>query len=71
MVSFYNPGLVVVGGGVTGLGHGLLGAIRTQVYRRSLPLVTGSLPIVLIALGPQGGVIGAVRLITDHVFSSA
>ncbi|HET6357106.1 ROK family transcriptional regulator [Streptomyces sp.] len=71
LVSFFNPGLVVVGGGVTGLGHGLLAAIRTQVYRRSLPLATGNLPIVLSELGPQAGVIGAARLITDRVFSPA
>ncbi len=38
LVSFFNPGLVVIGGGVTGLGHTLLAAIRTQVYRQSLPL---------------------------------
>ncbi len=71
LVSFFNPGLVVVGGGVTGLGHSLLAAIRTQVYRRSLPLATGSLPIVLSELGPQAGVVGAARLITERVFSPA
>ncbi|MFF3403647.1 ROK family protein [Streptomyces sp. NPDC002659] len=71
LVSFLNPGLVVVGGGVTGLGHGLLAAIRTQVYRRSPPLATGNLPIVLSELGSQAGVIGAARLITDRVFSPA
>ncbi|MFF3583846.1 ROK family transcriptional regulator [Streptomyces mirabilis] len=71
LVSFFNPGLVVVGGGVTGLGHLLLAAIRTQVYRRSLPLATGNLPIVLSELGSQAGVIGAARLITDRVFSPA
>ncbi|MFF4352480.1 ROK family transcriptional regulator [Streptomyces sp. NPDC001530] len=71
LVSFFNPGLVVVGGGVTGLGHSLLAAIRTQVYRRSLPLATGNLPIVLSELGSQSGVIGAARLITDRVFSPA
>ncbi|MFE2970987.1 ROK family transcriptional regulator [Streptomyces sp. NPDC059340] len=71
LVSFFNPGLVVVGGGVTGLGHSLLAAIRTQVYRRSLPLATGNLPIVLSELGSQAGVIGAARLITDRVLSPA
>ena len=43
---------MVIGGGVTGLGHTLLAAIRTQVYRQSLPLATGNLPIVLGELGP-------------------
>ncbi|MEO3974609.1 ROK family protein [Streptomyces sp. CAU 1734] len=69
LVSFFNPGLVVIGGGVTGLGHTLLASIRTQVYRRSLPLATGNLPIVLGGLGRIAGVTGAARLISDHLFS--
>ena len=28
LVSFFNPGLIVIGGGVTGLGHALLAEIR-------------------------------------------
>ncbi|QGV77682.1 ROK family transcriptional regulator [Streptomyces ficellus] len=71
LVSFFNPGLVVIGGGVTGLGHNLLAAVRTQVYRTSLPLATGNLPIVLGELGAAAGVIGAARLISDHLFSPA
>ncbi|QPP05739.1 ROK family transcriptional regulator [Streptomyces bathyalis] len=71
LVSFFNPGLVVIGGGVTGLGHTLLASIRTQVYRQSLPLATGNLPIVLGELGPVAGVTGAARLISDHLFSPA
>lgn len=71
LVSFFNPGLVVIGGGVTGLGHTLLAAIRTQVYRQSLPLATGNLPIVLGELGQAAGVTGAARLISDHLFSPA
>ncbi|MFI2411999.1 ROK family protein [Streptomyces sp. NPDC018947] len=71
LVSFFNPGLVVVGGGLTGLGHNLLASIRTQVYRQSLPLATGNLPIVLGELGQVAGVVGAARLISDHVFSPA
>lgn len=71
LVSFFNPGLVVIGGGVTGLGHTLLAAIRTQVYRQSLPLATGNLPIVLGELGPLAGVTGAARLISDHLLSPA
>lgn len=71
LVSFFNPGLVVIGGGVTGLGHTLLASIRTQVYRQSLPLATGNLPIVLGELGQVAGVTGAARLTSDHMFSPA
>lgn len=71
LVSFFNPGLVIIAGGVAGLGHALLAEIRSVVYRRSLPLATGNLPIVLSELGDTAGVIGATRLISDHVFSAA
>jgi glucokinase-like ROK family protein len=71
LVSFFNPGLVVIGGGVAGLGHPLLAEIRSIVYRRSLPLATGNLPIVLSELGGTAGVIGAARLVSDSVFSTA
>ena len=49
LVSFFNPGLIVIGGGVAGLGHSLLAEIRSVIYRQSLPLATGNLPVVLSA----------------------
>ncbi len=70
LVSFFNPALVVIGGGVAGLGHPLLAEIRGVVYRRSLPLATGNLPIVLSELGATAGVVGGARLVSDAVFSA-
>jgi glucokinase-like ROK family protein len=70
LVSFFNPGLVVIGGGVAGIGHALLAEIRGVVYRRSLPLATGNLPIALSEMGGRAGVVGAARLISDHVFAT-
>ena len=70
LISFFNPGLVVIGGGLAGIGHSLLAEIRSTAYRMSLPLATGNLPIVLSELGDQAAVIGAARLISDHVFSA-
>ncbi len=69
LVSFFNPGLIVVGGRVARLGHALLAEIRGVTYRRSLPLATGNLPIVLSELGEEGGVIGAARLISGSVYA--
>jgi predicted NBD/HSP70 family sugar kinase len=69
LVSFFNPSMIVIGGGLAGLGHLLLAEIRGLVYRRSLPLATGNLPIVLSELGPSAGAVGAVVMISDHVFS--
>ena len=70
LVSFFNPGLIVIGGGVAGLGHTLLAEIRSVIYRQSLPLATGNLPVVLSELGGDAGVIGAARLISDAVYAA-
>ena len=69
LVSFFNPGLIVIGGRVSGVGHALLAEIRGVTYRRSLPLATGNLPIVLSELGDEGGVIGAARLVSTSVYA--
>jgi predicted NBD/HSP70 family sugar kinase len=68
LVSFFNPGLIVIGGRVSRLGHSLLAEIRGVVYRGSLPLATGNLPVVLSELGDDAGTVGAARLISDAVF---
>jgi glucokinase-like ROK family protein len=70
LVSFVNPGLIVIGGGVAGLGHTLLAEVRSVVYRRSLPLATENLAIVLSELGDLAGVIGGARLGSDIVFGA-
>jgi len=70
LVSFFNPGIIVIGGGVSGLGHALLAEIRSVIYRQSLPLATGNLPVVLSELGGDAGVVGAARLISDAVYAT-
>lgn len=70
LVSFFNPGLIVIGGGVSRLGHPLLAEIRSVVYRQSLPLATGNLPVVLSELGDDAGVVGAARMISDAVYDA-
>jgi glucokinase-like ROK family protein len=68
LVSFINPSMIVIGGGLAGLGHVLLAEIRSVVYRRSLPLATGNLPVVLSELGPRAGVVGAVVLASETAY---
>ncbi|GAA1973255.1 ROK family transcriptional regulator [Amycolatopsis minnesotensis] len=69
LVSFINPGMVVIGGGVARLGHPLLAEVRGAVHRRSLPLATGNLPIVLSELGETAGVIGSAWSAADRAFT--
>jgi glucokinase-like ROK family protein len=71
LVSFANPSMIVIGGGLAQLGHRLLAEVRAAVYGRSLPLATGNLPIVLSELGDRAGVIGAAKLASDVVFRQA
>ncbi len=69
LVSFFNPSIVVVGGGVAQSGHQLLAAIRETVYRRSLPLATRDMAIQRSSLGALAGVIGASSMVTEQLFS--
>ena len=71
LVSFANPSMIVIGGGLAQLGHVLLAEIRSVVYRRSLPLATGNLPVVLSELGARAGVSGAAVLASDTAFEQA
>ncbi|MFD6565519.1 ROK family protein [Micromonospora profundi] len=71
LVSFTNPSMIVIGGGLAQLGHILLAEIRSVVYRRSLPLATGNLPVVLSELGNRAGVAGAAVLASDVAFGEA
>jgi len=71
LVSFTNPSMIVIGGGLAQLGHILLAEIRSVVYRRSLPLATGNLPVVLSELGSRAGVTGAAVLASDVAFEQA
>ncbi|WP_411267397.1 ROK family protein [Actinoplanes sp. KI2] len=71
LVSFANPSMIVIGGGLAQLGHVLLAEIRSVVYRRSLPLATGNLPVVLSELQGRAGVSGAAVLASDMAFEQA
>ena len=69
VVNFYNPSLIVIGGGVAQSGDQLLASIRETVYRRSLPLATRELLIQRSSLGLLGGVIGTSALVVDQLFA--
>ena len=70
LVSVLNPSMIVIGGGLSGLGHTLLAEIRGVVYRRALPLATGNMPIVLSELGARTGVVGAALIASDLAYGN-
>jgi glucokinase-like ROK family protein len=69
MVNFFNPSLVVIGGGVAEAGDGLLATIRQAVYRRSLPLSTRNLGVHRSTLGWKAGIVGAATMVANELFA--
>ena len=69
VVNFFNPSLIVIGGGVAQAGDRVLAAIRETVYRRSLPLATRDLLVVRSSLGDGAGIIGGAAMVADELFS--
>jgi glucokinase-like ROK family protein len=71
VVNVLNPSMIVIGGGVSRLGHALLAEVRSAVYQRSLPLATRNLPIVMSELDDVAGVVGASVMAAEGVLSFA
>ena len=71
VVNFFNPSLIVIGGGVAGAGDQLLATIRETVYSRSLPLATRELIVMRSELGDRAGVVGAAAIVTDELFRAS
>jgi len=69
LVNFFNPSLIVVGGGLSDLGERYVASIRESIYRRSTPLATADLVIKRSTLGETAGVIGSAILVLDEIFS--
>ncbi len=66
LVNFFNPSMVVFGGGLSNLGHLLLAEIRSVTINRSTPLATSDLSILVGELGDQAGVIGAALAASER-----
>ncbi len=69
-VSFFNPGVIVIGGDLAQTEQ-LLAGVREIAFRRSLPLATRDLRLVSSRLGDHAGVIGAAIMVTGHILAPA
>ncbi len=69
LVNFFNPSLIVIGGGLSDLGERYLASIRESIYHRSTPLATSDLVVKRSGLRDRAGVTGAAVLVLDEVFS--
>ena len=71
LANFFNPSLIVLGGGVTHAGDSYLATVRQVIYARSTALATRDLQVQLSRLGNRAGVIGAASMVLDELFSEA
>lgn len=70
MVNLLNPSVIVIGGMISDVGEHLLAGIREVVYRRSLPLATRNLRIVVSQSAGRAGVLGAAQMVIQEVLSA-
>lgn len=70
-VKFFNPSLVLIGGGVASTGNSLLSSIRQAVLSRSAALATRELATRYLPMGSEAGVTRAIHLALNHVFVGA
>jgi glucokinase-like ROK family protein len=68
LVNFFNPSLIVIGGGVANSGDLFLAALRQAIYHRSLPLATRDLRITRSPLSDFAGLSGAAAVVVDELF---
>jgi predicted NBD/HSP70 family sugar kinase len=68
LVNFFNPSLILVGGGVSNIGNQLLASIRQAVLRRSTALATRELIVSYSPMGGEAGMTGAIHLALEHLF---
>jgi glucokinase len=66
ILDVLNPELVVLGGGVTNAGDGLLRPVREAALREAMRPAAGSAEIVLATLGEELGVVAAAAVALDR-----
>jgi glucokinase len=65
MANVFEPDVIVIGGGVAALGELLLEPAREELASRALPPMNAT-PVVLAALGPEAGMIGAATMALEE-----
>jgi predicted NBD/HSP70 family sugar kinase len=68
LVTFINPSMIVVGGGLAGPGGIPVAEIRAVACRRPLPLATRNLTVVVSTLGRRAGLVGAAVLASEVAY---
>jgi len=66
-VNIFNPGLVVIGGGMAALGDLLIAPGRQMVAERAFSVSSGTVRIVAAELDNEAGVYGAATFVFDRL----
>ncbi|MFW5749438.1 MAG: ROK family transcriptional regulator [Halanaerobium sp.] len=69
LVNFYNPSLIIIGGGVAKIGNHLISAIKEEVLRSSTSLAVQDLRIELSQKNDEIAVIGAAAMAVNEIYS--
>ncbi|WP_157008131.1 ROK family transcriptional regulator [Agromyces laixinhei] len=69
IVNFFNPQRLVLGGTLSEA-DAFVAGVRSAVYTECLPMATDHLEIAVSRTKALGGVIGASRLVLDHLFDA-
>ncbi len=69
-VSLLNPQVLMVGGDLVEPHEHFMVSLKESLFQRAQPLATRDLQVLTSSLGDRAGVVGAVRLIVEEVFSA-
>ena len=69
LVHFYNPARIVLASHLIEVTDDLLAGIRSEVYKRALPLATRNLAITHGLLGDTAAITGGLVLAIEHTFA--
>lgn len=69
ITNFFNPSIIVLGGGLTNFGDVLFVSIREAIFRHSSALATRELSVRIEKTGTMAGIRGAAILVRDELFS--
>ncbi len=69
VAGFFNPSLIIIGGGVAEAGEKFLSGIREMVFMRSYPIITSELQIKKSSLGRKACVLGVATTVVNEILS--
>jgi len=70
MAFLFDPGRVIIGGGLTGFGPAYLSYIREGVFKAMRPWTSANLEVCTSAFGEKCGVVGAALLVLQELFQA-